>query len=63
MTELAERRPKDPKPVSPSHWLACAIEIGITLTFVHERSIVGLILCAFYAWFSANWALVIGTKE
>ena len=57
MAELAEDRPKAPEPPRLSHLIACGIEAGIVATFIAHRSIVGLLLCVCYAWFSATWAM------
>jgi hypothetical protein len=62
MAELAEDRPK-PKPPRLSHLLACAIEAGVVATFIAHRSIVGLLLCVGYAWFSATCALAFRDAE
>lgn len=57
MTEIAEDRPKPPKAPRPLHVVACLLEIAIVAAFFSERSIVGLVLCLGYSWFSATWAL------
>lgn len=59
MAELTLDRPDpDPKPPPrPSHILAVCLEIGMVATFVAHHSVVGLVLCVAYAWFSATWAL------
>lgn len=58
--QLAEDRPKLPKPPSLPHSTACALELGMVATFIAHRSIVGLLLCVAYAWFSATWAMFRG---
>lgn len=64
MTEIAEdERPKAPKPPSLPHLLACAIEAGIVAAFIAHGSIVGCLLCASYAWFSATWALAFRNED
>lgn len=63
MTELAERRPKAPKPIAPSWLFACFLELGFVLTFSAHRSWFGLLLCCFYARFSACWALTFRGDE
>lgn len=60
MTALADDKPKVPKPPRLSLLLAIALELAIVVTFATERSIVGLLLCAAYAWFSATWSAFIG---
>ncbi len=55
--ELAEDRPKTPKPPRPGHLLAAALEISIGVTLTVHHSVVGLLLCGGYAWFSATWSL------
>ena len=57
MTELAEERPEPPKPPRLGHIIAVLLELSIVATFTVHHSVVGLLLCAGYAWFSATWAL------
>jgi hypothetical protein len=63
MAELAEDRPKVPKPPNRLHLLACALEAAIVAAFIGHRSILGLLLCLAYGWFSATWALVFRGDE
>jgi hypothetical protein len=63
MAELVEDRPKAPKPPRPSWYVACVIEAGIIATFIAYRSVVGLLLCVCYAWFSATWAMAFQADE
>ena len=56
MTTLAGDRPHEPPPpLSPRFILAMVLEAGIVATFTAHHSILGLALCAGYAWFSATW--------
>jgi hypothetical protein len=55
--EHAEDRPQSPKPPRLSHLIAVILELCIVATLVAHRSVMGLLLCAGYAWFSATWAL------
>lgn len=50
-------KPKLPK---FSFILAVAIELAIALTFIYERSILGVVLCIAYFWFSATLAMIRG---
>lgn len=63
MTELAEDRPKQPKPVSPSWLFACVLEAFIVAAFIINRSSLGMLLCLCYARYSATWALAIRRDE
>jgi len=36
--------------------VAVCLELAIATTLVVHRSIVGVLLCLAYAWFSATWA-------
>lgn len=60
MTADAERNALPPEPPSFSFFLAVLLELGIVATFAAQRSLVGLLLCACYAWFSACWAFAAG---
>lgn len=57
MAELAEDRPKIPRPPGCSILIAVALEAGIVATFITYRSVVGLVLCLAYAHYSAIRAL------
>jgi len=57
MTTLVEERRKTPEPPRLSHVLACMLEMAIAATLIANRSIVGLLLCVGYLYFSATWAL------
>jgi len=56
----ALRRTTPPKGPRLSAWLAMAIEWGIVFTFFANGSLLGLVLCGAYAWFSASWAILSG---
>ncbi len=58
MSELAADRPEVPKPPNWRYILAALLELGMVATFSVHRSIVGLLLCSAYAWYSATWALL-----
>jgi hypothetical protein len=62
MTALATllRKTKPPR-VGPV--VAVALELGILGVFAVDRSVVGLLLCAGYAWFSATWSLFAGAFD
>jgi hypothetical protein len=59
--DLAEDRPKTPKPPRLGLIVAVMLEISVVATFTVHHSVVGLLLCAAYAWFSATWALFQGS--
>lgn len=63
MNEIAQDRPKTPRPVRPSFYVACTLEAGIVATFLAYRSIVGLLLCLGYAYFSAILSLAFWKEE
>ena len=61
MTEHVEdNQPDPPKLPDPRFALAVALELSIVVTFVAERSVIGLLLCVAYAYFSATWAMLFG---
>lgn len=58
MTELADDRPKVPKPPDPRMFLAVALELAMVATFIAHRSWFGLLLALAYGWFSATRAML-----
>lgn len=57
MTELAGDAPREPKkPPNPRLVVAVCLELGIVGTLVAHHSVLGLVLCVAYAWFSATWS-------
>jgi hypothetical protein len=60
MTTDAQSAPLDPKGPSWSHLLAVALEVAILAELVRQHSIVGVMLCVAYAWYSATWAAFAG---
>lgn len=56
-TDIWERKPKPPK-IKLDVWLAVAIETAIIITFFANSSIVGIILCIIYSYFSATRAVL-----
>jgi hypothetical protein len=52
-------RPPPPEP-KWSLWCAVGLECAMVMTFLAHGSILGLVLCALYAWFSASWAALRG---
>lgn len=63
MTELAEEQRKGRKPPSWPFLMACGLEAGIVAAFIANRSIVGLLCCIGYAYFSATWALAFRERD
>jgi len=57
MATLAQDRPKVPQPPRIGIILASLLELGIVATLIAHRSILGVVLCVSYAWFSATLAL------
>lgn len=51
------------KPPRLSHLLAVLLELAMVAVFMYERSWVGLLVAALYSWYSATWALVVGTRD
>ena len=51
------------KPPRLSHLFAVSLELGMLGVFMYERSWVGLLIAVPYSWYSATWALVVGTKD
>jgi len=49
-----------PKPPSKGMLIAATLECCMLATFAYNRSVVGVVLWAAYAWFSATWALFSG---
>lgn len=60
MTTEALRRTTPPKGPRLSAWVAVSIECAIACTFFAHGSLLGLLLCAAYGWFSATWAVLAG---
>lgn len=58
MTELAEDRPKAPKLPNIPTLIAVLLELSIVFMFTVHHSVVGLLLCLAYFWFSATRALL-----
>lgn len=56
MTELVKKPSVDPEPPDFGMLIAVLLELSIVATFVANRSVLGLVLCAGYVWFSATWA-------
>jgi hypothetical protein len=54
--EAAARKP--PPSPRPGMFVAVALELGLVMVLAYEHSVVGLLLCAAYSWFSATWALL-----
>jgi hypothetical protein len=57
-------KPRSPRPPpTVQHVVAVCLELGVFATFACERSIVGLVLCAAYFWFSATWSLLFCERD
>lgn len=57
MTADVQDRLHEPKPPRIGGYIAVLLEISIVAVLAAEHSVIGLLLCAGYAWFSATWAL------
>ena len=49
---------KERKPPELRVWIAVSLEIAIAATFISNESVVGLVFCILYLWFSATWAVI-----
>lgn len=55
-----DARKNTPEPPRLGMLVAVLLELCIVATFCANRSIVGVVLCVGYAWFSASWAFFAG---
>ena len=56
-------KPEPPPLPSSLHMLAILLEVMIFGTFMAHKSILGMLLCAAYFWWSATYAALFGRTE